>query len=78
MLALLTTGVVGTVDTMGVLLQSVSTLGFPIVMCFIIMKYMKEKDQINREELKELSKAIENNTLVISKLMERIGDKING
>lgn len=75
MLALLTTGAV---DSMGVLLQSVSTLGFPIVMCFIIMKYMKEKDQINREELKELSKAIENNTLVISKLMERIGDKING
>lgn len=75
MLALLTTGAV---DSMGVLLQSVSTLGFPIVMCFIIMKYMKEKDQINREELKELSKAIENNTLVIGKLMERIGDKING
>lgn len=75
MLTLLTTGAV---DSMGVLLQSVSTLGFPIVMCFIIMKYMKEKDQINREELKELSKAIENNTLVISKLMERIGDKING
>lgn len=60
-------------DSLSLLINSISSLGFPIVMCIIMMKYMKEKDEANRLEIKELSKAVENNTLVMSKLMQRLG-----
>lgn len=56
--------------------QGVSSIGFPAIMCIIILKYMQENDNRNREQVKELSKALENNSLVVTKLMERI-DKLS-
>ena len=56
--------------------QGVSTIGFPALMCIIILKYMQENDNKNREQVKELAKALENNSLVVTKLMERI-DKLS-
>ena len=37
-----------------------------------ISGYMQENDNKNREQVKELAKALENNSLVVTKLMERI------
>ena len=37
---------------------------------------MQENDNKNREQVKELAKALENNSLVVTKLMERI-DKLS-
>lgn len=67
-----------------VLLDAVSVVGFPIVMCLVFMYYVKyltdkNSEQIDRiteqhrEETKELTKAVENNTLVVTQLLDRMG-----
>lgn len=66
------------------LLDAVSVVGFPIVMCLVFMYYVKyltdkNSEQIDRiteqhrEETKELTKAVENNTLVVTQLLDRLG-----
>lgn len=47
---------------MQTIMTSISTVGFPIVMCLLMFK------QIN-----ELRDVIENNTLVLQKLVHKIG-----
>ena len=64
------------VDVISATIQGISAIGFPAFMCIIMMKYMQENDSKNREEIKALGKALENNSLVVTKLMERI-DKLN-
>lgn len=55
------------------LVQSISTVGFPIIMCLILLYYMKSNSEKHADEVNQLRNAIENNTIVITKLMERIG-----
>lgn len=55
------------------LVQSISTVGFPIIMCLILLYYMKSNSEKHGDEVSQLRNAIENNTIVITKLMERIG-----
>lgn len=55
------------------LVQSISTVGFPIIMCLILLYYMKSNSEKHDYEVSQLRNAIENNTIVITKLMERIG-----
>ena len=63
-------------DFLSATIQGVSTIGFPALMCIIILRYMQENDNKNREQVKELAKALENNSLVVTKLRERI-DKLS-
>ena len=49
-------------------LQAVATVGFPIVMCFVLFLYLVEQNKQHLEETKELTKAIENNTQATMKL----------
>ena len=62
----------------------VSTLGFPIVMCGLMGWYVKyitdrNRDDMNAErsqhdqEMKEITTAINNNTLALQKLTDLIG-----
>lgn len=61
--------------------QVVSTVGFPIAMCFILAWYVKTRDeahteQINRiseqhkEEAKAMTEAIHNNTITMQRLVD--------
>ena len=45
--------------------SAISTMGFPIVMCLVLSYYIKE-------EVSNLRETINNNTIVITKLLERI------
>ena len=54
--------------------QFVSTLGFPIAVCLICFWYINKREEQHKEEVTELSKAINNNTLVMQKLVDRLGD----
>lgn len=67
------------------IMQAISTMGFPIVMCIVVcfyVKYIMDKnsEQLqmimdkHREESKEMTKAIENNTLALTRLIEKIGE----
>ena len=65
------------------IVQVISTLGFPIAMCvgacFFIKyqfdtsnKQMEEMRKEHKEEVVNMSKAIENNTLALTKLYEKL------
>jgi hypothetical protein len=60
---------------MSTIAQLISTIGFPIAMCIYLLIYIKSFDEKYCEKLDSMAKAIENNTVVISKLMTMI-DKI--
>ena len=73
--------------------QLISTLGFPIVCCVALAIYVTKITQQNREDTKELNKqhtqemlefkedikeALNNNTIALNKLcekLEKVGDK---
>ena len=54
------------------IIQVVSNVGFPIAMSILLMFYMRENDQKHDEEVKNLREAIENNTIVMNKLIDKI------
>lgn len=67
-------------------MQAVTTLGFPIVCCGAMMWYVKyitdknreEIDKLNtqhNEEMKEVTLAINNNTIALTKLCDMISGK---
>ena len=67
------------------LVSAISTVGFPIVMCIVVcifVKYLIDKNSEQLEkmtaehkaETKEMTQAIENNTLALTKLIEKLGD----
>lgn len=61
-------------ETMDVntVMQLVTTLGFPIVCCIALFWRMIKSDENHKEEMKKLSEALNNNTLAINKLNERL------
>lgn len=67
-------------------MQAVTTLGFPIVCCGAMMWYVKYITDKNREEIgklntqhneemKEVTLAINNNTIALTKLCDMISGK---
>ena len=65
-------------------LNVISTVGFPIAMCVFLCWYVKDSTEKNREELNKINAnhkeevanittALENNTIALTKLCERMG-----
>lgn len=65
------------------IIQIISTVGFPIVMCLILMYYIKYKEQqmtdLNKAHTQEImlfkdeiKTALNNNTLALNKLCDKI------
>lgn len=50
----------------------VGTLGFPVVMCLMFFKYIKQMTEQHKQEVKELSEAVNNNTLVMQQLIDKL------
>lgn len=60
------------------IIQAISTVGFPIVMC-IIMIYLNEKqDTRHREEVDKMTEAVNNNTVVIQQILEHMRGEEDG
>lgn len=57
--------------------QFISTLGFPIAVCLICFWYINKREEQHKSEIVEMTKAINNNTLVIQKLVDRLDDAKN-
>lgn len=57
--------------------QFISTLGFPIAVCLICFWYINKREEQHKDEVTKLSEAINNNTLVMQKLVDRLGDTDN-
>lgn len=59
----------------GDITQLIGSLGFPIVMCFYMIKVNRETSQDHKEEVAELRKAVENNTLVVQRVLDKLEEK---
>ena len=71
-------------DNMDEIISAITNLGFPIVMCgaalwyvkYIEDKHREERDNMQQkhdEEMKSITAAINNNTIALTKLCEKIG-----
>ena len=58
-------------------IQAVSTVGFPIVCCLLMLKNNKEMQDANAKKEASLQSVIENNTLSITKLYAKIDTLID-
>lgn len=50
----------------------ISTVGFPIVVCLICFWYINKQQEQHKEETDKLAEALNNNTLVMQKLVDRL------
>lgn len=50
----------------------ISNTGFPIAMCIILVKYVQKNDDKRENDSKEIREALNNNTAVIQRLIDRI------
>lgn len=55
-------------------IQLISTLGFPVVCCIALFWYMVKQRDLHKEEINELKKSIDNNTIILTRLYEKLGD----
>ena len=53
------------------ILTAVSTVGFPIVAYGGLFWYINKSEQAHRDEVNKLSEAVNNNTVVMQKLLDR-------
>ena len=57
--------------------QIISSVGFPIAACVALFWYMTKTNEQHKEETDKLKQSIDNNTLIITKLYERLGSGKN-
>lgn len=53
---------------MNEIVQIVSTVGFPIAMCLILVWRMREQDEKHSDEIKSMTEALNKNTVVMERL----------
>ena len=54
------------------IVQIVAQLGFPIAMCILLFWYVTQKDASHREEMNKMAEAVNNNTVVMQKLIDKL------
>lgn len=57
------------------IITSISSVGFPIVMTLLLLKTMNENNIRHDNEMNELKKSLDNNTLALTKLVDQLGDE---
>lgn len=55
------------------IVQIISTVGFPIAMCVVLIWYIKDMADKHKQEIEKFTEALNNNTLVLQKLCDTIG-----
>jgi hypothetical protein len=55
------------------LVQLVSTVGFPIVMCGVLAWYIQKLTDKHSDEMKGITEALNNNTTVLQQLLDKVG-----
>ena len=55
----------------------IGSLGFPILCCIVLFKQVDKITEAHNAEIKEIKEALNNNTIALTKLVERIGEGDN-
>lgn len=53
------------------ILQAISSVGFPIVVAAALFWKMNKQDQDHKEEMQKVTEAVNNNTLALQKLVDK-------
>ena len=59
---------------MNVIIQAITSVGFPIVMCLMLMWYVREISSKHKEESDKFAEALNSNTLVLQKLCDKLDE----
>lgn len=59
------------------IVSTVSTVGFPITMALILLWYIYDSNNKHKNEIDKMSEALNNNTIAITKLLDRLGGDKN-
>lgn len=54
------------------ILQAISTVGFPIALTLILLWYIYDSSNKQKKEIDKISEALNNNTLALTKLLDRM------
>lgn len=54
------------------ILQAISAVGFPIALTLILLWYIYDSSNKHKEEIDKMSEALNNNTLALTKLLDRM------
>lgn len=65
-----------TMDDINVIIQAVSTVGFPIVMCGIMFWFLWKEQENHKAEMLSLKEVIAENNAVLVGLKQLIEDKL--
>ena len=60
-------------DLAGVL-QIFQTIGFPSAFCLIVLKMLEEERVSHKEEMRQMTEALNNNTMVLTAIKQRLDD----
>lgn len=59
-------------DISNIVLQAVSTVGFPIVVAAAMFWKMNKQDEDHKQEMNKITEAINNNTIALTKLLDKL------
>lgn len=57
--------------------QLITGVGFPVAVCLICFWYINKQEEEHKEEVTKLTDAINNNTLIMQKLCDKLGVSAN-
>ena len=57
-------------ESMQAILQAITTVGFPIVMCLCLAWYCMKLNDTHKEETDKFATALNNNTIILQKLCD--------
>lgn len=55
-----------------IVLQAISTVGFPIVVAAALFWKMNKQDEDHKQEMGKVTEAINNNTIALTKLLDKL------
>lgn len=58
-------------------LNAVSTVGFPIVMCLLLLYVIYKQNEEHKEEMNKMNESLANNTLAIQRLTDILEGRDN-
>ena len=65
-------------EDINVIIQAISTVGFPIVMCGIMFWFLNKEQENHKAEMLDLKDVISENNKVLEGLKQLIEDKLKG
>lgn len=63
-------------DSLDIIIQAVSTVGFPIAMCVLMFWFLNKEQQTHKDEMNELKDVIARNNEVLASIKQLIEDKL--